>query len=391
MSRPVRLLLALAALVAVAALAPVTAGAKAPAKKPADPAKVAARDFAVYRRAAKASDRIPAIPKVGAAALKELRTGASRLVASGSDFAVYVVMRRKRADVLYVVRQDGRAVALGSRRSTRLSTLASDGLALTQLLPSGLHRVVVVVPDHVRGVRHGGQADGEGLRKLRNAIVDVAAGGTIEARDREGRLRLWPIPPAEQQHVRVTAEILEGGVHFDDGKGFVQDVRLAGKVFGVIPGGYQLARDNTFELTDSSLTIGVDAAAACAAKGQLVVDGALSSVALDPTQPSSATIGEDGTVSATAAVVLRAVLGLPTEDGCNRTTTGYADTPLKVTLSGRLGNGDSLARMTLTSAPTPLTVNACLAASAGDQPCSSAPTPLAGTVSVKLVVSVKLG
>jgi hypothetical protein len=191
----------------------------------------------------------------------------------------------------------------------------------------------------------------------------------------------------------ITASLLDGSTATLTIGDTARSAALTGSLKGLIPGGYQLGRDNTILLTAG--TLGVGAADlltdGCPAPAVAAIDPA-TSVRLDPAKKSSATVFKDGRVTASAAVVVRTVID-QRADGCGGPTapSGYADTPLTAALHGQIQKETGLARLTLDADPQPATIAVCTAFQAAADPCSSPPLTIPTAIALHVVVAVKIG
>jgi hypothetical protein len=120
--------------------------------------------------------------------------------------------------------------------------------------------------------------------------------------------------------------------------------------------------------------------------------GEPTSVSLDPSRSSVATLFASGTVTSTAYTRIHLPLELRNEDtGCDQpyVTTGYSEFAQTFFLKGKVGDG-GLTALTITSAPDTLDVIACLAPGQPTQPCNGFQIPLPILVSTKLRVAIDL-
>jgi hypothetical protein len=192
----------------------------------------------------------------------------------------------------------------------------------------------------------------------------------------------------------VVATLLEGShVTVDLGGGVVRTIPISGGMSGFIAGGYQLNRDNTITITKGTIAVAPTALLTddCAAPA-IASTLPATSVTLDPARPSTAVVGRDGTVTANLAAILHAILALRRPNGCGASTvpSGLADTALAMALGGKIQAGSGLARLQLTSAPTPVTIQACLTPGDPGVACAR-PTPVPATMTTDVTVNVRVG
>ena len=196
------------------------------------------------------------------------------------------------------------------------------------------------------------------------------------------------------QRIPVTTTVLDGSAAtLDFGSGIVRTVPLSGTLNGYIPGKIVLNRDTKAILTRGRLAVG---------QTDFFSDGYPSpvwarsdpatAITLDPTKQSSATLHANGTISSTASVIIRAVLDMRPDNACDQAlaTSGYTDSPATVSLQGSVGSS-GLSSLQLSSAPYPLTLNACMAPGTPTTPCSGAPAVYHTTATVQLKVALTLG
>jgi hypothetical protein len=182
---------------------------------------------------------------------------------------------------------------------------------------------------------------------------------------------------------------------------FVRKAPITGTLTGFIPGGYQINQDNQINLTRGNLALGqtnvfIDDDCHGGQVSAAIRTGNPTAVTLDPTRQSISTLQASGTVTATAYTKIQLPLELRNDDdGCDAPyiTTGYTDFPQTFFLKGKIAKGLGLAKLTLTSAPDPLDVQACLSPGAPTSPCNNTALiiPLPIIVSTHLVVSVVVG
>jgi hypothetical protein len=204
-----------------------------------------------------------------------------------------------------------------------------------------------------------------------------------------------PKPSPAPSQTPVSVDVLDGSaVTLDTGDGSPKVLPLTGTLRGFIEGGYQLARDNTVNLYRGRLRI---------VPTDVLTDGCIfpapartnwaTTIDPDPTIMHKVVVARTGAVTAGVSGIVRTVLDLRSAAGCAAppVTSGYADTPFAVSVAGQIVKETGLARLELTSAPYPLTFNACLAPGVPDQPCAAAPAAMPSTATLRLLVRVEIG
>lgn len=207
-----------------------------------------------------------------------------------------------------------------------------------------------------------------------------------------------PKPPARApQQTPIAIDILDGSaLGLDRGDGSPRSLPLTGSLRGYVDGGYQLGRDNTVQITHGTLRV---------VPTDVITDNCIfpapartawaTTIALDEKRSSDnkVVLGRTGMLTANLQTLLRSVLDLRSPAGCAAppVTSGYADTALPIAVSGQVVKESGLTRVTLDSAPQPLSLDVCLAAGAADQPCPAPATALTGTGTQRLVVHVVVG
>ncbi|HEY6761154.1 MAG TPA: hypothetical protein VI318_16780, partial [Baekduia sp.] len=124
--------------------------------------------------------------------------------------------------------------------------------------------------------------------------------------------------------------------------------------------------------------------------------GTPTNVNLDPTKQSISTLTAAGGITATAYTKIQLPLELRNDDdGCDQPyiTTGYTEFTQTFFLKGKIQKGLGLNKVTLTSPPDPLDVQACLSPGSPTSPCNNTALiiPLPIIVSTNLLVSIKVG
>ena len=199
--------------------------------------------------------------------------------------------------------------------------------------------------------------------------------------------------------VKVT--LLPGSVANLDFGAFKRVAPLTGGLSGFIPGGYKLSQDNQIEFSRANIGLGqtnvfIDDDCHGGTVSAAIRTGTPTNVNLDATRQSISTLTAAGGITATAYTKIQLPLELRNDDdGCDRPyiTTGYTEFLQTFFLKGKLQKGLGLSKVTLTSAPDPLDVQACLAPGSPTSPCNNSTLiiPLPIIVSTHLVVAIKVG
>lgn len=199
--------------------------------------------------------------------------------------------------------------------------------------------------------------------------------------------------------VKVT--MLAGSYALLDFGAFQRQAPITGTLTGLIPGGYKLNQDNQINLTRGNLALGrtdvfIDDDCHGGQVSAAIRTGTPTNVLLDPTRQSISTLTAAGTVTATAYTKIQLPLELRNDDdGCDQPyiTTGYTEFTQTFFLKGKIGKSTGLAKLTLTSPPDPLDVQACLSPGSPTSPCNNSAMiiPLPIIVSTNLLVSIKVG
>jgi hypothetical protein len=219
---------------------------------------------------------------------------------------------------------------------------------------------------------------------------------TVKRRKRVYKYGRCPALSSSVTGVPVTVHILDGSYALLDFGAFTRQAAISGELRGFIPGKIQLASDNQVNLTKGSLTLSrtpVFIDDDC--NGEVtpaIRTGDPTTVGLDPTRSSVATLFASGTVTSVAYTTIHLPLELRNDDtGCNSPyiTTGYSTFNQTFFLKGKVGDG-GLTSLTLSSAPDVLDVQACLSPGQPTQPCNGFEVPLPILVSTKLKVSIDL-
>jgi hypothetical protein len=219
---------------------------------------------------------------------------------------------------------------------------------------------------------------------------------TVKRRKRVYKYGRCPASSSNGLGVPVTINILDGSYANLDFGAFQRQAPVSGTFKGFIPGKIQLNSDTQVTLTRGSLTLAPTAVFIdddC--DGQVtpsIRTGQPTTVGLNPTKTSVATLFASGTVTSTAYTTIHLPLDLRNEDtGCNNPyiTTGYSSFDQTFFLKGKVGDG-GLTALTLSSAPDIIDVVACLSQGQPSQPCNGFQIPLPILVSTKLKVSIDL-
>ena len=219
---------------------------------------------------------------------------------------------------------------------------------------------------------------------------------TVKRRKRVYKYGRCPASSSNTLGVPVRISILDGSYANLDFGAFQRQAPVSGTFKGFIPGKIHLDADTQVTLTGGSLTIGetpvfidddCDGQVSAAIK-----TGTPTTVALDPTRTSVATLFASGTVTSIAYTTIHLPLALRNDDsGCNSPyiTTGYSTFNQTFFLKGKVGDG-GLTSLTLTSAPDSLDVVACLSQGQPTSPCNGFQIPLPILVSTKLKAAIDL-
>jgi hypothetical protein len=392
----------LAALVA----APAGAAAKRQAGPDAAVRKLARANFAPFRHPAGATDRIaPAL--LTPVQRRRLRGAETRRFAAGPGWAAYLALEARRpgagihafddAELLVV----GKGISLAQRLPTtaRLRQIVATGAWATFTPAGGARTTVVVVSDAAKEARlasfgSDAAAAATPLDVGHNTIVAATPESATISWRRAGGPWLSVAVTGTNPGTPVSAELLDGShVTADLGNGVVRTIPLSGTLYGFIPGGYRLSRDNSFVLTRGTFAISpTDLLTDGCANPALASTVPATQVTLDPAKQSSALVRADGTVSATVNAILHTVLSLRQANGCGLPSvpSGAADTALLISVGGRVERGSGLARLHLTSSPTPVSIQACLTPGDPGQGCAQ-PTAVPATLTTDVVVKVQIG
>jgi len=199
----------------------------------------------------------------------------------------------------------------------------------------------------------------------------------------------------------VRVSMLPGSTANLDFGAFQRTAPITGTLTGLIPGGYKLNQDNQISLTRGNLLLGqtnvfIDDDCHGGEVSAAIRTGNPTNINLDATRQSISTLTAAGGVTATAYTKIQLPLELRNDDdGCDQPyiTTGYTEFTQTFFLKGKIQKGLGLNKVTLTSAPDPLDVQACLSPGSPTSPCNNSALiiPLPIIVSTNLVVAIKVG
>ena len=195
----------------------------------------------------------------------------------------------------------------------------------------------------------------------------------------------------------VNITVLGGSKANLDFGAFQREAPVTGALKGFVPGGIHLGTDFQITLSSGSLKLGQtpvfiddDCNGDVSAS---IRTGDPTSVALDKTKTSTSTVLANGTVTATANMLIHLPLELRNDDaGCNAPyiTTGYTDWQQTFFLKGKLDPKLALAKLRLVSAPDLIDVPSCLSPGLPTSPCSAFVIPIPVQISTELYVAIKL-
>lgn len=239
--------------------------------------------------------------------------------------------------------------------------------------------------------------------KIKRRKVKVKKGNRIVKRKRKVRVYVFQKcktkPGSSVTGTPVTVTLLPDSYANLDFGAFQRKAGITGQLKGFIPGGYHLNQDAQINLSKGDMQLTpTDIFIDDECNGQVsaaIRTGTPTLVYLNPTKQSISNLSAAGGVTATAYVRIRLPLDLRNgDDGCNKPyiPTGYTEFEQTFFLKGKLGNGQTLGKLTLTSPPDPLDVQACLAQGLPTSPCNNDAfvIPLPIIVSTHLVVSIQL-
>ena len=219
---------------------------------------------------------------------------------------------------------------------------------------------------------------------------------TVKRRKRVYKYGRCPATSSNGLGVPVKINILDGSYANLDFGAFQRQAPVSGAFKGFVPGKIQLASDTQVTLTGGSISIAqtpVFIDDACNGNVSAAIrTGSPTTVGLDPTRTSVATLFASGTVTSVAYTKIHLPLDLRNDDdGCDKpyVSTGYSEFDQTFFLKGKVGDG-GLVALTLTSPPDTLDVVACLSQGQPTQPCNGFQIPLPILVSTKLRVAIDL-
>jgi hypothetical protein len=195
----------------------------------------------------------------------------------------------------------------------------------------------------------------------------------------------------------VTITMLPESKAILDFGAFQREAPVSGGLKGFVPGGINLSSDSQVTLTSGGLRLAPTAVFIdddCDGQVSAAIrTGDPTAVNLDKTKTSISTVFANGTVTATANMVVRVPLELRNDDaGCNQPyiTTGYSEFKQTFFLRGKLDPKLALTKLKLTSAPELIDVPVCLSAGLPTNPCNGFQIPLPIQISTQLYVAIKL-
>jgi hypothetical protein len=195
----------------------------------------------------------------------------------------------------------------------------------------------------------------------------------------------------------VSITLLDGSKANLDFGAFQREAPVTGSLKGFVPGGIRLGTDFQITLSSGSLGLGqtpVFIDDDC--DGQVsasIRTGNPTTVQLDKTKTSTSTVLANGSVTATANMLIHLPLDLRNDDaGCNSPyiTTGYTDWQETFFLKGKLDPKLALSKLRLVSAPDLIDVPSCLSPGVPTSPCNGFAIPIPVQISTELYVAIKL-
>jgi hypothetical protein len=192
----------------------------------------------------------------------------------------------------------------------------------------------------------------------------------------------------------VTVSVLDGSyTTLDLGRGIVRTFVLSGAFTGYLQDAYQPGQSTAMTLTRGSLAVApTDVLTDSCPSPAISRTNPATSVNLSPNTPSPLEIKPDGTVKLTAHMIIRVVLDLRGASPCGgpTVTSGYADTPGTVVVTGQIGPA-GLNGFELGSRLFPLPLRECWTPGDPTKECLGPPSPLWSTGSTHLNVAIKIG
>jgi hypothetical protein len=219
---------------------------------------------------------------------------------------------------------------------------------------------------------------------------------TVKRRKRVYKYGRCPASSSNTLGVPVKISILDGSYAVLDFGAFQRTAPVSGAFKGFIPGKIHLDSDTQVTLTGGSVNVAetpvfidndCDGQVSAAIK-----TNAPTTVSINPTRTSTATLFASGTVTSIAYTKIHLPLALRNDDtGCNSPyiNTGYSEFDHTFFLKGKVGDG-GLTSLTLTSPPDTLDVVACLSQGQPTSPCNGFQIPLPILVSTKLKAAIDL-
>jgi hypothetical protein len=195
----------------------------------------------------------------------------------------------------------------------------------------------------------------------------------------------------------VTITVLDGSTANLDFGAFQRQADVTGQLKGFVPGGIHLGTDFQITLSSGQLKLGqtpIFIDDDC--NGQVsasIRTGDPTTVQLDKTKTSTSNVLANGSVTATANMLVHLPLDLRNDDlGCNSPyiTTGYTDWQETFFLKGKLDPKLALSKLRLVSAPDLIDVPSCLSPGVPTSPCNGFVIPIPVQISTEIFVSIKL-
>ncbi len=195
----------------------------------------------------------------------------------------------------------------------------------------------------------------------------------------------------------VSIQLLDGSKANLDFGAFQREAPVTGSLKGFVPGGIHLGTD--FQITLSSGLLGLGQTPIFIdddCDGQVsasIRTGNPTTVQLDKTKTSTSTVLANGSITATANMLVHLPLDLRNDDaGCDSPyiTTGYTDFQQTFFLKGKLDPKLALSKVKLVSAPDLIDVPSCLSPGVSTSPCNGFVIPIPVQLSTELYVAIKL-
>ena len=220
---------------------------------------------------------------------------------------------------------------------------------------------------------------------------------TVKKRIRTYKFTKCPKTSDSTLGTPVSIKVLDGSKANLDFGAFQREAPLSGELKGFVPGGIRLGSD--FQITLTSGTIQLGSAPVFIdddCNGQVsasIRTGTPTNVLLDKTKTSISNVLANGSVTATANMLVHLPLELRNDDqGCNAPyiTTGYTDWQETFFLKGKLDPKLALSKLKLVSAPDLIDVPSCLSPGVPTSPCNGYAIPIPVQISTEIYVSIKL-